>query len=297
MQWLAGPKGGGWFEMAAGLCRLIAREHPDLHITAVSGGGKENPARIERGEGQLAMSIDFLAAAARAGHEPYDEPMSKVHTIGVGWSALPFHLLVGKGCSRDLRVAITGRSFRIAVPAKNTSDELTFRRVMAYYGSSYDAIRAAGGAMLHGSYDEIIADIKEDRVNYLFGATTKPAAIIASAGDGSRGLRLASMPPDLMDHLSAFFGYGRGTITAGTYPKLHTVDISTTVMETIVLISADVGDAVVYKLLETLLKNPARLAAVDPSLAGFDPSTAWRDLPVPLHPGAARAYHELGFMP
>lgn len=41
---------------------------------------------------------------------------------------------------------------------------------------------------------------------------------------------------------------------------------------------------------------PPRLPAVHPSLAGFNPATAWRNVPAPLHPGAARAYREAGFM-
>ena len=297
MEWLAGPKGGGWFDMATGLSKLITGENPDIRMVVASGGGKDNPARLQKGDGHLAMSIDVLAAAAYRGQPPYaGEAMTKLRTIGVGWSRLPFHLLRARTVEANFRAAMTGRGFRIALPAKNTSDELTFQRVMEFYGTSYEKIAAAGGEALHGTYDEIVAYLKEGLAGYLFGATTKPAAIIGAAGEGPRAIELSAMAADLMEHLSKTYGYGRGIIPAGTYPKLQSADITTTFMETVFVISADVSDDVAYRITRTLLRNPEKLAAINKSMAEFNPRTAWQSQSAPLHPGAALAYRELGFM-
>jgi uncharacterized protein len=298
MKWLAGPKGGGWYAMAEGLRRLLAEENPGLALEILPGGGKDNPGRLQDGDGQLAMSIDFLAAAAYRGQEPYPaRPMTKLNTIGIGWSPLPFQLLRATTASPDLAAAIRAPQFRIAVPAKDTSDELTFQRVMAFYGTTYDAIKKRGGEILHGTYDEIVTHVKAGRVDYLFGATTKPAAIIASVGEGSRSIALTDMPDALMTHLTEVFGYGQGIIASSTYPMLQTTDVKTTFMETVFLISADGSEEIAYRLTKALLVNRSKLGAINPSMASFSPATAWRNTPVPLHPGAARAYKELGFMP
>ncbi|HEV2652634.1 MAG TPA: TAXI family TRAP transporter solute-binding subunit [Rhizomicrobium sp.] len=298
MEWLAGPQGGGWYAMADGLSKLIDQDNPELGLRVVPGGGKENPGHLQEGDGQVGMSIDFLVAAAYAGKAPYDgAPMKKINTLGAGWSPLPFHLLRAANAPADLRAAVTGRGFRIAVPAKDTSDELTFQRVMAFYDTSYDRIERDGGLVIHGNYDEIAAALKDGKVDYLFGATTKPAAIIASIGEGPRPMALTPMPADLMGSLAKTYGYGRGVIPAGTYPKLQSGDIETTFMETIFMISAEVPEETAYKITRTLLTHRAELAAINASMADFDPKTAWRNLPAPLHPGAARAYRELGFMP
>ncbi len=296
MTWLAGPAGGGWYAMAEALAGLIDREHPDLGLTVAGGGGRNNPAHIQDGAGQLAMSIDFLVAAAYAGRSPYEgRPMPAINTLGTGWSPLPFHLLRGRECTSDFRAAVTGRGVRIAIPAKDTSDELTFQRVLAFYGTSYERIAGDGGRVVHGTYDEIVAALTRGKADYLFGATTKPAVIIAEAGAGARPLRLESLPADLMAHLTRAYGYGRGIIPAATYPALQSADITTTFMETIFMISAAVPEESAYRIARTLLTHRAELIAISASMADFDPRQAWRNPPAPLHPGAVRAYRELGY--
>ncbi|OKO91509.1 hypothetical protein AC629_02565 [Bradyrhizobium sp. NAS80.1] len=297
MKWLAGPQGGGWYAMAEGLTALVNRDDPSLDLKVAAGGGKENPLHIQAGRGQIGMSIDFLVAAAYAGKAPYeDTPMTKINTLGAGWSPLPFHLLRAATANPDLRAAITGRGFRIAIPPKDTSDELTFQRVLAFYGTSYDRIERDGGAIVFGNYDQIAAALKEGKVDYLFGATTKPASVITDIGNGPREIALTAMPADLMTSLATTYGYGRGVIPNGTYPKLQSSDVETTFMETIFMISADVSEDEAYRVTKALLKHRAELASINASLAGFDPAKAWQNLPVPLHPGAARAYRELGYM-
>jgi TRAP transporter TAXI family solute receptor len=297
MKWLAGPQGGGWYAMAEGLTALINRDDPSLSLNVAAGGGKENPRHIQAGDGQIGMSIDFLVAAAYAGKAPYDgAPMTKINTLGAGWSPLPFHLLRAASANPDFKAAITGRGFRIAIPPKDTSDELTFQRVLAFYGTSYDRIASDGGSVVHGNYDQIAAAIKDGKVDYLFGATTKPANVIRDIGNGSREVALTPMPADLMTSLAKTYGYGRGIIPRGTYPKLQTSDVETTFMETIFMISADVPEEDAYKVTKAFLNHRGELASINASLANFDPAKAWQNLPVPLHPGAARAYREFGYM-
>jgi uncharacterized protein len=67
-------------------------------------------------------------------------------------------------------------------------------------------------------------------------------------------------------------------------------------METIFLVSADVPKTVLYSVTKTLVENRANLSQIHSSMAGYDPRLAWKDLPVPLHPGATLAYRKLGFM-
>ena len=295
MKWLAGPVGGGWHDLAQGLAGIVNEEMPGVDIVVIGGGGSDNPRMIQNGEGQIGMSVDFLIAAAFRGQSPYGPVrMTNINTLGRGWSPLPFHLLCAEGVPRDLREAIARPRLRIAVPPKDTSDELTFRRVMDFYRVSYEAIERNGGLVFHGSYDVIADALRQGHVDYLFGATTKPAKVIRSIGEGDRTIALAAMPPDLMKHLADQYGYGTGIIAGDTYPKLQTGDIETTFMDTVLMISADVVEDHAYRIATILLKRHARLAAKHPCLASFDPRTAWRHAPAPLHPGAERAYRDFG---
>ncbi|MEO3763322.1 TAXI family TRAP transporter solute-binding subunit [Streptomyces sp. B5E4] len=85
-------------------------------------------------------------------------------------------------------------------------------------------------------------------------------------------------------------------IPAGTYPGLHSGDVATCFAETVLVVRAELADGTAYALTRLLLGALGELPGVHPSLAGFHPATAWRTVPAPLHPGAARAYRDAGFM-
>jgi TRAP transporter TAXI family solute receptor len=56
--------------------------------------------------------------------------------------------------------------------------------------------------------------------------------------------------------------------------------------------SAKTSDEVVYKILDTLLKNKTDLIAVQPVLREFTPEFAYKQYDVPYHPGALKYYQE-----
>ncbi|HEY5899675.1 MAG TPA: TAXI family TRAP transporter solute-binding subunit [Burkholderiales bacterium] len=58
------------------------------------------------------------------------------------------------------------------------------------------------------------------------------------------------------------------------------------------LINAKVSDEMAYKILDTLEKNRADLAAVQPVLRGFSAANGYKKYDMPYHPGALKYYTE-----
>ena len=59
--------------------------------------------------------------------------------------------------------------------------------------------------------------------------------------------------------------------------------------------SAGTGDDIVYAMTKAILRNVDDLRRSHPALAGLTPQQMMKDAIVaPLHPGALRAYRELG---
>jgi TRAP-type uncharacterized transport system substrate-binding protein len=61
--------------------------------------------------------------------------------------------------------------------------------------------------------------------------------------------------------------------------------------------SAKVPDDVVYKVVMTTFKSKPELTKALAAFARFDPDKMARSSPVPYHPGAIKAYKELGIWP
>lgn len=297
LTWATGPHGGSWYVINEALAKLGSGDDANLHIEVIPGGGKDNPVWVDQGKASFGTSIDFLSVAARRGAPPYDAPALHLQTIGTGWSPLPFHVVEANGGAVPFKDALLGAHLRIAIPPVGTSDELTFQRIMTFYGTSYDKIAAAGGEVFHGDYDAIVAAFNDGKIDFVFGASSAPAPAITKIGAGSRHAVLIPMAADVQAYLHTQYGYGMGQIPAATYPGMQTGAVSTTVMETIFLVSADVPDSTVYEVTHNLLTHYRSFASIHSSMASFDPYKAWKNPPLPLHAGAARAYQELGFMP
>jgi uncharacterized protein len=235
LEWATGPEGASWHAINLSIARLIAEKTRSINVRIVAGGGKDNPTRVQSGQSQFATSIDFLSAAAYRGMPPYEKPHPKLKTIGIGWSPLPFHLVASNKTTLGLREALLSGKLRIGVPPRSTSDELTFQRILLFYGTSYDRLIASGSHIRFGDYNELVSDFANDRTDYVFGATAAPATAVTAMSDSVARGRLLPFPGELMEHLKASYGYGCGKIGAGTYPHMREEDIATTVMETIFL--------------------------------------------------------------
>ena len=296
LRWSTGPAGGGWFGLNQAIAAHVAKVDPGLRIEVIPGGGKDNPTSVQSGAAQFGTSIDFLSAAALAGRDPYGAAHPALRSIGAGWSPLPFHLVHVPGVTGDLPTALKSDKLRIGLPPASTSDELTFRRVLAFYGTDYERLRGKGATLLHGSYDDLVKAFGAGEIDYVFGATTTPADAIAKMGAAPRGGQLAALPDALIDSLSRQYGYGQGSIAADAYPSMQKGPVRTTFMETVFLVSSDVPEDTVYRVTKALIAPGTDTAAVHPALRKFDKAKAWQNLPLPLHPGAERAYREAGYM-
>jgi len=214
--WATGPEGASWHAINLGIACLLAEKTRSINIRVVAGGGKDNPTRVQSGESQFATSIDFLSAAAYRGMPPYEKPHLKLRTVGIGWSPLPFHLVGSNKATSGLREALQSGRWRIGVPLRSTSDELTFQRILLFYGTSYDKLTASGSQVMFGNYNELTCDFANNRTDYVFGATPAPATAVTAMGDSVARGRLLPLPADLTEYQKASYGYGCGKIGVGT---------------------------------------------------------------------------------
>ena len=67
--------------------------------------------------------------------------------------------------------------------------------------------------------------------------------------------------------------------------------------DNLIITAAKTSDEVVYKIIDTLLKNKSDLIAVQPVLREFTPAFAYKQYDVPYHPGALKYYKEHNLAP
>lgn len=262
-------------------------------LTAVnSAGSGANVQALGAGTADFAILQGLFGSYAATGTGPISEPQENLRSVTMLWQNVEQFVVasdkVDSGTVSDL-AALKGMSAGMGKQNSGTIGSNTvllsglgidvasdFSLVDAGYGPTADAL-ANGQAVAAGMPSGPPT-----------GAITK---LMASNEGGFTILDVTA------DQLAAMDG-GRQlwvpyTISAGTYPG-QDKDINTIAQPNFLAVNADVNEDHVYQLTKTMYENLAFLQAIHPATKAMAVEKAMAGLPVPLHPGAARYYKEVG---
>jgi len=262
-------------------------------LTAVnSAGSGANVQALGSGTADFAILQGLFGSYAATGTGPVSAPQKNIRSVTMLWQNVEqFVLANGKvksGTVDDLK-GLSGMSMAMGKQNSGTIGSNTvlmsglgidinkdYKLVHAGYGPSADALangQAIGAGMPSGPPTGAITKLmaaNEGKFTIL-----NVTAEQAKAMDGGRNLWVPY------------------TIAAGTYPG-QTKDITTIAQPNFLAVNANVDEEHVYLLTKTLYENLGFLSAIHPATKAMSAKKAMAGLPVPLHPGAARYYKEIG---
>jgi hypothetical protein len=305
MTWVAGGVGGGWYAQAGGLARLITEKEPKIILKVVPGGGVVNPVRISRGKDGLAWGVTFVDKMALEGMAPvYDKPHPNVRAMGGIFGISYIHILAAADQKmttlQEMVDAVkAGKSLKVAMPMKGTSDLPLVKQILAFYDTSFEEIEKAGGRIQQAVYADMVSLYKDKHVDFVFTHLALPGAAITEM-TMSRASVLLKTSKDCIDELSKKLGTintasGKAQIKGGTY-KNNPDDVPAVPTAAELLVSKDVPEIVAYTILKTIGDNIEEVHKINNKNRTFLPETGWQSVAVPLHPGAMRYYKEKGYM-
>lgn len=305
LSWVAGGVGGGWYVQAGGIARLISEKEPKIVIKVVPGGGVVNPVRVARHKDDLGWGITFVDKMALNGTAPIYRAANKgVMGLGGVFGIYHIHFIAAKdkGISTVEEMAAmvkAGKSIKVAVPMKGTSDLPLIENMLAFYGIKLSDITAAGGKVFNAVYADMVTLYKDRHVDFVFTHLGLPGAAVTEMAV-SRGVTLLSVSDACIDTLNKKLGTlsresGYAKIPAGTY-KGQDKDVPAVVSAGELLINKDVPENVAYTVIKTICENIDELYRISEANKFFKPETGWANAAVPLHPGAVRYYREAGYM-
>jgi hypothetical protein len=305
MTWVAGGVGGGWYAQAGGLARLITEKEPKIILKVVPGGGVVNPVRISRGKDGLAWGVTFVDKMAYKGMAPvYKKANPNVRAMGGIFGISYIHILAAadqkvKTFGEMVAMVKAGKSIRVAMPMKGTSDLPLVKAILKFYGISFEAIKNAGGKIQQAVYADMVSLYKDRHVDFVFTHLALPGAAITEM-TMSRKSVLLSTSKECIDTLAEDLGTigtasGKAQIAGGTY-KGNSGDVPAVTTAAELLVSKDVPDIVAYTILKIIGDNIEEVHKINAKNKTFIPKTGWVNVAVPLHPGAIKYYKEKGYM-
>ncbi len=255
-----------------------------------TGGGVDNVKMIQSGElqGGVANSVASYSAYrginAFEGQEPFENLRSWVPQYT--W---PIQMVVPADSPAQTIYDLIGK--KIGVDIVGRGAEVSNRDMLTSLGLSYDDIDN-----YHVSMTESLDLLRTGDLDATFIGTGAPTAIIVEYGT-TQDFRLISLSEEDVNKVANDYPYYFPiVIPAGTYDDL-TEDVLTVGGYTNAFVHKDLPEDAVYEMTKAVWENRDRLEEAHPSQRRLSGDMVpYLDATVPLHPGAARYYREVGFI-
>jgi TRAP transporter TAXI family solute receptor len=164
--------------------------------------------------------------------------------------------------------------------------------ILAYYGLSRETIEAAGGKV--GRTPDLETDF-DVAIGGGGPMTTAPEWRIWTEISQKFDLNFLELPNGLLDKLAREGEQGRGTIPAGLYRGIDRPIPTVVRTGTVIYGRSDMPDGFAYTVAKAMDEQQQLLQWRHLNFS-YNVRTVWKAYEVPLHPGAARYYKEVGYM-
>ncbi len=259
-----------------------------------SAGSGENIKLLRDNEVQFAILQGLFGYYAWNGKGPLenDGPQKELRSVSMLWQNVEhFTVFADKAKTGTIADLENLKGERMALGARNSGTigsnkfllgnlgidaEESFELVYGGYGPSADALQNGqiAGLGIPGGAPT--------------GAITR---VMAAMGDKIKILDFTDEQAKKAD--GGFELYTRYVIKAGTYPG-QTEDINTIAQPNFLAVRADVDEEAVYMITKTIYENLPFLNAIHKATSVMALEKALAGLPMPLHPGAAKYFQEVG---
>lgn len=293
-------EGGTYYPVGVAIA-LAAKIHLEnthgITVEAIpTNGSLENVALLRSGDAQFAIMQVLIGQWAFDGVGPFeaDGPQEDLRAVARLWPDVAHFLLASElvetGTVADLN-RLDGRAFAIGEVGSGTEAINTF--LFDNFGFPH-----RDWPLVYQGFNEAVASLQTGDV----------AAINIGAGVGAEAVQhaLTQMGDavtllSVTDEEAARFDAGTGrvqvtTIRPGTYEGIDT-PVQSIALPNFLVVRADVPDEDVYLITQALFENLSFLCDFHPSGCEISLEQATEDLPMPLHPGAARYFSEQGQSP
>lgn len=291
LKMVSGPQGGSWYPLGAAIMRLIEKNIKGISTSNGPGGGVGNCKSVQRGNADLGWSYTHTVFDAYNGNSPFKKKLGKIRYLASLYPGI-FQVAVPR---KSNIYSYSDLADKRIVPGKvGFSGEVAGRSVLGIYGITYESIKKKGGVINYVGYSDGSALMKDGHLDAFMALTSVPQATLIDL-NFRPGIRF--LPID-EDHQKKFVekypGYMKAVISKGSY-KGMTEDIPTIGTVTALIVSADLSDEMVYRIVKTLFENLGELAKVKKkTIAAVSLENALRGVKIPVHPGAMRYYKEHG---
>ncbi|EPO0025091.1 TAXI family TRAP transporter solute-binding subunit [Vibrio alginolyticus] len=289
--------GGTYYPVGVALAtlskvKLAPKHHFSLSAISSAGSG-ENVKLLNENEAQFAILQGLYGAWAWSGEGPYEKSgrQEQLRSVSMLWQNVE-HFIVRSDLAKTGTVTdlnnLDGKKFSIG--KKNSGTENSGRQIMKglkvdpdKFNLAYMGYGGSASALQNGTIDGMNtpAGVPVGAVTQAFAALGKDISILSFTDEQIK---------EANGNYNLWTEY---EIPANTYPGLDK-PITTIAQPNFLAVREDISEEDVYQLTKAIYENLPFLQGIHKATKAMAIEKAIAGLPVPLHPGAARYYKEMG---
>ncbi|MCR9365060.1 TAXI family TRAP transporter solute-binding subunit [Vibrio antiquarius] len=289
--------GGTYYPVGVALAtlskvKLAPKHHFSLSAISSAGSG-ENVKLLNENEAQFAILQGLYGAWAWSGEGPYEKSgrQEQLRSVSMLWQNVE-HFIVRSNLAKTGTVTdlnnLDGKKFSIG--KKNSGTENSGRQIMKglkvdpdKFNLAYMGYGGSASALQNGTIDGMNtpAGVPVGAVTQAFAALGKDISILSFTDE------------QIKEANGNYNLWTKYEIPANTYPGLYK-PITTIAQPNFLAVREDISEEDVYQLTKAIYENLPFLQGIHKATKAMAIEKAIAGLPVPLHPGAARYYKEMG---
>ena len=283
-----GLTGGTYNSFANGMAVYVPKKVPNIQMTAVgSGGSVENVKRISSNETNIGPCYAVDSALGWAGKLPKDsKKYTGLRAMGYLYGA-PAQLIVRK--KSGIKTAYDLKGKRVAVGNAGSGAAASAERFFRHIGI-WDQFKPT-----FMGYSAAAAAFKDKKIDAFWTLVGYPnSSIIEASVQVDIGLVDVGADAEKSGFYKAY-AYSPTTIPAGTYGKGMPA-CSSFQDSSILCAHESISEDLVYSIMKALWSKEgmAAMTAAKKTFRAMSLENAFRNSPVPLHPGAVKFWKEMG---
>ncbi|MAQ07529.1 MAG: hypothetical protein CMN50_07520 [SAR116 cluster bacterium] len=289
---VSGPSGGSWYPLGAKIMQTFQAKIKGTATSNTSGGGISNVMSVDDGDAQFGFTYAHTVANGYNGKGKFKKARKNVRYFA---TLYPAAFQVAVRADSKIKGFEDMKAANISPGKPKWTGTAFCESILKDYGFNFDTIKKNGGVVHMVSYKESVALMKDGQADVFMAATSVPQASFLEL-ENSPGIRFIGLPPHRLDRIVKNNpGYIKAVIPSSAY-KTNPFDIPTLGIVTSAIVHKDLPDDLVYKMAKVFWENHAEFAKVKSIWNKVILKEAVTGSAIPIHPGVAKYYKEVGVM-
>jgi len=282
--------------VAAKWAELLSKEIPCVSANATIGSFISNPLTVDQKRHAIGMSDpNSIYVTSRGTIERFKNKETKNIRFMNAMHHGSFHFFVPKNSPiKSLREAVTKLPLKnLMVVSKLAMHYTMIGNIFEAYGTSFDDLAKRGGSLAYVEYAQAINLMKDGQADLLMIHTPAPSSVILDI-DTSPGIRFLEMEPDIRKQaIKLIPGMVEVTVPGGIYRNLP-AEYNTIGVYFHNFTHKDLSEDLIYQATKIFWNHEKEMQSLGSWGRMIKKENALRGMNIPIHPGAARYYKEVG---